>query len=296
MKSDKHKPKRRLTSLKSRTGELSPGKRLVIKAVVVPAALIGVCCGVFFCGYKAYDKLLAVRNSQSVVTDEIDQVVIHASPHFSEANIRESFGLRNGCNLATIDFEEKREQILRKRPLLCNVIITRNLAAKSVTIAVEERKPIARINYVKNRGERESWLVVDGEGVVFDYTLDDSHMLPVIKESMPSAGKGERISGNTLMGLKFIEIASSKEISNINLAEVDVSNDTYLIAKTHEYDKIKLLWSYITERGTHNIANMRDALKKISDIINTGLKTGHYQTFIVTGKNRVTVSDKEYNR
>lgn len=297
MKTNKKKPaRRRFFSLKSRAGgELSHGKRLVVKAVLLPVALAVVAGGVFYCGYKTYCKLLDIRCSQAVVTDETEQIVIKASKHFSEANIRESFGLKKGCNLALIDFEEKRRQILKKRPLLSNVTITRMLPRK-VTITVEERVPVARVNYRKNRGERESWLVVDSEGVVFDYSLNDSHMLPVIKEQHPSAEKGDKISGKALIGLRLAELAASKEMSNINLTEIDVSNETYLIADTRDYNRIKLLWSYITERGTHDLSVMRDALGKVRDIINEDLKTGHYQTFIVTGRNRVTVSDKEYNR
>jgi hypothetical protein len=289
---------RRPASLKSRLDELPRSKRLAIKGILLPIALAAVVSGVFFCAYKTYRKLLDICNSQSVVIDETEQIKIHATPHFSEANIRESFGLKNGCNLAMIDFRAKREQILKKRPLLSDITITRNLTRKSVTITAEERRPVARINYKRNGAGRESWLVVDLDGVVFDYSLNDSQMLPVIKESAASAEKGEKISGKALWGLRLTELCTSRELSGLHLSEIDVSNDIYLIARTRDYSSIKLLWSYITEHGTHNTGNMRDALMKIRDIINTDLKVGHYQTFIVTGKNRVTVSpnDKEYSR
>lgn len=299
MKQNKTRPAgRRTVSLRSRLDDLSGSKRLLIKGVIAPAVIIALAGGVLFCACKVCGKLLEICDSQSVVSDEIAQITIHATPHFSEANIRESFGLKNGCNLANIDFRAKREQILKKRPLLSNITVTRNLTRKSVTITAEERKPVARINYARNADRRESWLVVDLEGVVFDYSLNDSQMLPVIKESRPSAEKGEKISGRALLGLKLVELCMSRELSALHLAEVDVSNDTYLTARTRDYSRIKLLWTYITEHGTHNIGNMRDALSKIRDIINNDLKVGHYQTFIVTGRNRVTASphDKEYSK
>lgn len=295
MKQDKKKPlKRRFVSLNSRIGEISHSKKLVIKLILLPLVIIGI----FYCGYITYTKLLSIYNTQSIVNNESDQIIIKATPHFSEANIRESFGIRHGSNLATIDFMAKRDQILKKRPLLSNILINRNLARKSVTIIAEERKPIARINYKKNNYGRESWLVADSNGVVFDYSLNDSQMLPIIKEARPSAEKGEKISGKALWGLKLVELCTSKDLANIYVSDIDVSNDTYLIAKTRDYNKIKLLWSYINEHGAHNAHNLRDALEKIRDIINADLKIGHYQTFIVTGKNRVTVSpiDKEYTR
>lgn len=290
--------RRRETTLKSRLEEFSHSNRLLLKGIIIPGVLLALICGVFFLGYKACNKLLSICNAQSVVRDENEQIKIFATPHFSEANIRESFGLRGGCNLATIDFKAKRAQILTKRPLLSDITVTRNLACNSVTITARERKPVARINYRKTDAGRESWLVVDSNGIVFDFSLNDSQMLPVIKESGPTTGKGEKVIGKTLLGLRLVEFCTSKELSNIHLSEVDVSNDTYLTAKTRDYNKIKLLWTYITEHGTHNLNNMRDALEKIRDIINTDLKVGHYQTFIVTGKNRVTVSphDKEYSK
>ncbi len=300
MKQNKTTPrKRRSKVLKSRIDELSHSKRLMIKGFLLPAMLIAVLCGLFFCARKAYSNLLDVCNAQSVVSDESEQITINATRHFSEANIRESFGLREGCNLATIDFEKKREQTLKKRPILSDITITRNLARKRVTITAHERKPVARINYTRGGTTRgENWLVVDLEGVVFDYSLDDSQMLPIIKESGASTEKGGKISGKTLWGLKLIELAAAKEFSGIHLSEVDVSGDINLIAKTRDYNKIKLLWSYITEHGTHNIDNMRDSLENIRHIINTSLKVGLYQTFIVTGRNRVTASphEKEYSK
>lgn len=298
MKTDKkNKPRRYHASLKSRNGGLSPAKRLVLKAFLIPVVFATAAYAVFVCCYKAYSKLLDIRNSQSVVIDEDEQIEINASPHFSKANIMESFGLRKGCNLSEIDFREKRAKILKKRPLLKNITVTRILPKKLI-VSVEERKPVARVNYTKKPGEREGWLVVDSEGIVFDYSLNDSNFLPVITEHRPSAAKGDRISGKAMMGLRFVELCAAKAVSNINLTEVDVSNDIYLVAQTREYNKIKLLWSYIRENGDHDTGNMRDALSKIRDIINADLKTGHYQTFIVTGKSRVTVSphEKEYTR
>ena len=178
MKQNKKKPtKRRFISLNSRIGEFSHSKKLIIKLILLPLVALGI----FYCGYITYNKLCSIYNTQSLVNNESDQIIIKATPHFSEANIRESFGIRLGTNLATIDFKAKRAQILKKRPLLSNILISRNLTRKSVTIIAEERKPIARINYKKNKFDRESWLVTDSHGIVFDYSLNDSHMLPIIK-------------------------------------------------------------------------------------------------------------------
>lgn len=311
---------KRTTVHKSANGEHSASNSRLLKfgifamlsctAVVLAAHLI----------FNAYKKGIAMRNEQSVVNEEIarrisssnagggrtvtaeetKQIQITPSPHFTEEHIRKTFGLTNGCNLAAINFVEKREMALKTYPLLRNIKISR-IHPDKVKLSVEERKPVARINIIhpKDNGGRPFWMVVDSEGVVFDYSLKDSRTLPKIAESKPSAQGGEKISGKTMIALRLVELCSGKDLTGvITLTEVDVSNDIYLIAQTREDNKIKILWEYIREKGDNDLTNMRDAICKIRDVIKTDLKTGFYQTLIVTDNERVIVSpnEKEYTR
>lgn len=293
MKSNKPSSTRRHASLKNIDRNFTSENRRIILAIILPIIVIAL--GYFaYCGLsKVYDKLSAIRNTQSLIVDESAQITIKASPHFPEANIKELFKLKKGTRLADIDFEKCREKILKKYPILSNITIHKKLPNK-VTICVEERKPMARVNY--EAGERVSWLVVDSNGVVFNFPLNDSHTLPIIKQAKPYTLSGEKIQGKAQLALRLIEFCSIKDISNIQLTEIDVSDDLFLIAKTRDYNRIDLLWEYIYTRGEHDLTNLQDAITKISSIIKNNLKTGHYQTFIVTGKNRVTVSpnEKEY--
>lgn len=283
---------------------------LALTAVVLAAHLI----------FKAYKKGIALRDEQSVVNEELTrrisgltaggsqaataeetkQIQITPSQHFTEEHIRKTFGLTNGCNLAAINFVEKREMALKTYPLLRNIKISR-IHPDKVKIAVEERKPVARINIVhpKDNQGRPFWMVVDSEGVVFDYSLKDSRSLPKIIESKPSAQGGEKISGKTMIALRLVELSSDKDLAGVmTLTEVDVSNDIYLIARTREDNKIKILWEYVREKGDYDLTNMRDAIYRIRDVIKTDLKTGYYQTLIVTDNERVVASpnEKEYIR
>ena len=299
MKNKKNKPVKRHASLKSVNGDSSNINNRLFKAGVLIFLILTACAFSCYLAVKIYNKGISVRNSQSTVADEATQIEIKASPHFPEANVRALFNLTNGCNLAEINFNKCRSDALQKYPLFNNIKITKHLPDK-VTIAVEERKPIARINFEasNDRNRRVSWLVVDSEGIVFNFPLRDSNTLPIIKESKHSTGKGQKVSGRTQLALRLIELCSSKDIKNIHLTEVDISNSIYLIAKTREYNKIELLWDYVCEKGEHDTGNMVDAIRKISSIINADLKTGHYQTFIVTDRDRVTVSpnEREYIR
>lgn len=283
---------------------------LALTAVLLAAHLI----------FKAYKKGIALRDEQSVVNEELTrrisgltaggsqaataeetkQIQITPSQHFTEEHIRKTFGLTNGCNLAAINFVEKREMALKTYPLLRNIKISR-IHPDKVKIAVEERKPVARINIVhpKDNQGRPFWMVVDSEGVVFDYSLKDSRSLPKIIESKPSAQGGEKISGKTMIALRLVELSSDKDLTGVmTLTEVDVSNDIFLIARTREDNKIKILWEYVREKGDYDLTNMRDAIYRIRDVIKTDLKTGYYQTLIVTDNERVVASpnEKEYIR
>ena len=292
MKNKKNKPAKRHASLKSVNGRSTPVNSRLFKAGILIFLAFAVCALACYLAVKIYDKGISLRDSQSIVTDQAAQIEIKASPHFPEANVRALFNLTNGCNLAEIDFNKRRQEALRKYPLFSNIKITKRLPNK-VTIAVEERKPVARINFEKDANRRVKWLVVDSEGIVFNFPLRDSNALPIIKESKHSTNKGQKVSGKAQMALRLIELCSAKDIRNIHLTEVDVSNGIYLIARTREYNKIELLWDYVCEKGVHDAGNMADAIRKISGIISANLKTGHYQTFIVTDRDRVTVSPNE---
>lgn len=311
---------KRTTTLKSAGGEHSVANNRLLKfAIFAVLALTAVVLAAHLI-FKAYKKGIALRDEQSVVNEELTrrisgltaggsqaataeetkQIQITPSQHFTEEHIRKTFGLTNGCNLAAINFVEKREMALKTYPLLRNIKISR-IHPDKVKIAVEERKPVARINIVhpKDNQGRPFWMVVDSEGVVFDYSLKDSRSLPKIIESKPSAQGGEKISGKTMIALRLVELSSDKDLAGVmTLTEVDVSNDIFLIARTREDNKIKILWEYVREKGDYDLTNMRDAIYRIRDVIKTDLKTGYYQTLIVTDNERVVASpnEKEYIR
>ena len=128
----------------------------IIALVVLAAIATGVTLG--------YEKLRAMWLEQCVVRDVNEQVEIVAGTMVKADVVAGEFGLKNGANLALIDFDEKRKAILKKIPNLKAVSIARRMPDK-VTIVTEERVPIARMNIHGSR--QTSGKVVDSEGVVF---------------------------------------------------------------------------------------------------------------------------------
>ncbi len=266
--------------------KLSPGKKAFLKIFLLAAMLLAVSIGIL----KAYTMLYAVWHEQCILRDPA-QIEIVTTPNINRSIVSESFGLKVGCNLADIDFKAKRSELLARYPIFREIRITRMLPGK-VRIAVEERKPIARINYSRLRG---TWDVVDKEAIVYNFPLGESASLPVIREKSRSTRRGAKLADKALMALKLVELGMEKEFSASALTSVDVSNETYLIAHTRDYETIKISWDYIKQNGSHNLGNMREAMRNICRVIsNDSLKIGR-QTYIVTGKGRTTVSpyDKE---
>jgi len=126
--------------------------------------------------YLGYDKLRDLYLEQSVIRTMDGQVEIESGRMVKADVIAENLGIRPGANLATIDFKERREAILRKIPNLREIRISRILPDR-VRVTIEEREPVARLNV---RGQKtETGKVVDSEGVVF-LCSRGTRQLPII--------------------------------------------------------------------------------------------------------------------
>ena len=265
--------------------KLSPGKRTFLKIVLIAALLSAVAYGLF----RAYSLLYALWHDQCLLREDA-QIEIVTTPNIKPNLVRESFNLKIGTNLADIDFKANLIELLSKYPVFREIRITRKLPGK-VRIAVEERKPIARINFSRLRG---TWDVVDKDAIVYSFPLSESASLPVIKEKSHSAKRGTRLTDRALIALRLIEIGMEREFAAAQLTNVDISNETYLIAYTRDHETIKITWDYIKSNGASDLGNMREAIRNICRVIsNDNLKSGR-QTYIVTGKGRITVSP--YNK
>ena len=209
------------------------GRMPIVVTVIVAISFLGV--GAVIC----YDKLKDIYLEQCVIADMAKQVSITSGKMVKADVIAENLGLRKGANLATIDFSEKRRELLAKVPNLRSIRISRQLPDK-VSVVAEERTPVARLGLVKTQDP--SGRVVDAEGMVFIWQRG-TQTLPLIRETqVPGTPRGSCIKGRTLAALRFVEACHEAEFLELGLLEVDTTKHDFLIATLGNYSKLKILW------------------------------------------------------
>ncbi|MBQ5531831.1 MAG: FtsQ-type POTRA domain-containing protein [Kiritimatiellae bacterium] len=241
--------------------------------------------------------------SQCRVTDARRQISIEATPHIGEDLLLELFGLTNGCNLALMDFEALRGEILREQPMIKELSITRKLPGR-LEIKAVERKPVARVGYSERTitdrsgriAKRPYWLLTDSEGVVFRFSLAETKLLPRIvgaggrrAGARPPLKPGERLSGREMAGLRLVCESRNMDPPVLQLLDVDISDPTYLTAATAGYDTIKIDWQLVHDPESPSQPGIRNALDEIRSIMSNRLAGPLRSVFTVSENGRVNM-------
>ena len=236
---------------------------LVVAATLLLAAVgLGVVVG--------YDKLKDIYLEQCVIRDMAAQVEISSGNMVKADVIAENLGLRKGANLATIDFAQKRAELLARVPNLLSIRISRKLPDK-VVVSTEERTPVARMGLRGVRGE--TGRVVDTEGMVFIWQRG-TQTLPVIRETTPpGTPKGDRIEGRTLAALRLIETCREPELLELGILEVDIAKHDFLVATLGNYSKLKIRWDGMDDPTPASQADLRSRLTQLRDAIRSRVAT-----------------------
>lgn len=202
---------------------------LVVAAI---AMLVGAVAG--------YGKIRDLCSEPCVITDMSEQVEITSDGKLLPAEaIAADFGLRVGANLAEIDFVERREEILRRRPALKSLSVTRILPDK-VMIRAEERTPAVRLGVSGRRGS--SGRVADADGAVFE-RVSGTRSLPLIKEShAPGTTAGHTLRGRARAALDLVLAFRDPAYSDISVLEVDTAKQDFLLATLGDYSRLKICW------------------------------------------------------
>ena len=237
------------------------GRMPIVVTVIVALGLLGV--GAVVC----YDKLKGIYLEQCVVTDMAKQVSITSGKMVKADVIAENLGLRKGANLATIDFSEKRKELLARVPNLRSIRISRQLPDK-VSVVADERTPVARLGLVK--AQDPSGRVVDTEGMVFVWQRG-TQTLPLIREAQaPGTLRGNLIAGRTRAALRLAEFCREAEFLELGLLEVDTSKRDFLVATLGNYSKLKILWTGMDEVPTpESDADLKKRLTQLRDAMRT---------------------------
>ena len=207
------------------------GLLVAFGVIAVAALLVGLAVG--------YEKLRSLYLAQCVITDMAEQVTIVSGKMVKPDVIAENFGLRAGANVALIDFEAKRAEILRKIPTLREISVSRHLPNR-VSIRAEERTPIVRLNVCGRR--TASGRVADTEGMVFS-CLRGTQSLPTIREPhAPGTAAGQPLKGRLRAALDLVKACRESEFAELGLLEVDTSKADFLLATLGDYSRVKICW------------------------------------------------------
>jgi len=232
------------------------GRRIliVLGIIVCIAAIIGLAV--------AYNRLRDIWLEQCVITDFASQVSITDGKMVRSDIIAYEFGLRNGANLALIDFDEKRRETMKKIPNIRDISIARHLPDK-VTITVEERVPIVRLG-IKGK-KTDTGRVADTEGVVF-ISSNGTQMLPIIQEAAaPGTAKGCKLSGHALAALKLLETCR-EQFRELSVVAADISAPDYIaIVLGNDYSVAHVYWDGMDEPSDATMPNMITQLKGLAE-------------------------------
>lgn len=227
------------------------------KAVLVTTLVLLALGGCIAALVAGYGRLRAMWLEQGRIVDMERQVTIQSGKMVLPDVIAEIFGLRRGVVLGEIDFAKKRADALARIPNIREITISRYLPDR-VTLVVEERKPIARMNF---RGCKSvTGRVVDEEGVVFD-CIPGTSMLPTIREPRkPGTPRGQRLERRARAALTLVELCREPEYQSLGLLEVDISKQDFLVATLGNYSTVKLAWEGMDESTVEARRRLRQRL------------------------------------
>lgn len=221
----------------------------------------------------AYGRLKDLWLEQCVVTDVASQVQISDGRMVRADVIALEFGLKNGANLALIDFAERRREVLKKIPNIRNITISRHLPNR-VSISVEERVPVVRLG-IKGRKDA-SGRVADADGVVF-ISSNGTQMLPTINEATTAVTtKGNKLGGLALSALRLIETCREK-FPELGFIVVDATKPDYITAVLRDYTLAKIAWPGMEDPSDAMMPVLTERLKglwkAVSSNVDKGIRT-----------------------
>ncbi len=244
-----------------------PGSK---RRLVAAAAFVVVVAAAIALGF-AYTRLRELWLEQCVITDVASQVRITDGKMVRSDVVALGFGIKNGANLALIDFEERRRTLLKKIPNIRNITISRHLPNR-VTIDVEERVPVVRLNIKGRKGDTGK--VADTDGVVF-ISSNGTQMLPTIREPLaPGTQKGQTLSGLSLSALRLIETCRNS-FADLAVIEADVSKPDYIkVILAKDYSQAKIAWDGMDDPSDAMMPSLRERLEKLSIAISSNVDRG----------------------
>ena len=244
--------------MRQNTISRSGGRRGWAARAALAAVVIAAAAG----AWLGYGKLRGIWAEQCVVTDVSRQVAVKTGTNIRRELILEKFGLKNGANLALIDFAAKRDEILAAIPNIRALSVSRLLPDR-VEITVMEREPVARMN--ERGGKPVTGRVVDAEGVVFMRQDAGTALLPMVVEAQTPTKPGKRLEGRQRAALRLLIACQEPEWSELKVLAVNTTHQDYLMATLGNYTRAKLAWEGMDTPQAEAEKSLRVQLKALRD-------------------------------
>ena len=216
----------------------------------------------------ALNRLHNVWLRQCIVTNAAEQIEIESGQMVKGGLIADICKLKNGVNLALLDYPALREEALRQRPELKSITFRRRLPNK-LKVFIEERVPVARLGL---SGKRESTgLVADEEGIVFRKQRDTG-ALPLVREATTSTMPGRKLGARALAAIRLLEALRAPEYSELTSLEADLMKEDYIMLTfKNDYSRAKVAWTDMDCDTPESRANMHRQLRHLRDAVRTGI-------------------------
>ena len=249
----------------NRTDEKALGK--IVLGVLVAVAATALAVGATAC----VRAMRATWLEQCVITDPARQVEVTTGSHVKRSVILEGFGLKEGANLAQIDFAARRDELMRKVPNIRSLSVSRRLP-DAVEISVAEREPLAKVEVKGAKGQ--SGLVVDSDGVVFRRRGGSTDLLPKIVEArQPGTQPGKSLAGMARSALDLVALCREDAFAGFNVIAVDCSHQDYLLAVLANYQRAIISWDGIESPDAVSRENMRERVGRLRHCVLSGVAT-----------------------
>jgi len=216
----------------------------------------------------ALHKLHNVWLQQCIVTNAAEQIEIESGQMVRGGLIAEICKLKNGVNLALLDYSALRADALRQLPNLKSITFRRRLPNR-LKVSIEERVPVARLGL---SGKRESTgLVADEEGIVFRKHRDTG-ALPLVREAATSTMPGKRLGERAMAAIRLLEALRSPEYAELASLEADLLKEDYIMLTfKNDYSRAKVAWADMDCDTPESRANMHRQLRHLRDAVRTGI-------------------------
>lgn len=211
----------------------------------------------------AINALHKVWLEQCVVTNAAEQIRIQSGKMIKAELLADICKLKNGINLALIDYAKLREDALKALPNLKSVTFRRRLPDK-LFVTIEERVPVARMGISGKNAP--TGLVTDNEGVIFRKQRNTSS-LPLIRELGPlSTLPGKKLGPRAMAAIGMIDALRAPEFTELSILVADISNQDYiLVAFKQDYSEAKIAWAEMDLGTPSATANLLRQLRHLRD-------------------------------